>query len=561
MSDLSLSKMPKRDSRFNGKCSPEKEEQLRDQIHKELTKARYCANPTYKCSLVRIEGYKFCIRHILWDPLAPFRRCAFEYLNRRQCINAVPKYDARKKEILTPLCFEHNRQLQMRKARMTLGCFRSGVETNETLLNSLAHHLNVNEPEAPKPVDNKDEDDDVIDVVSPQVTPFLPQEYRNSVENVAGAVVSRKRILEYASDISSDDEDPPCARNTLPDVEFDESDYESIDSDYDDPLKHGGVYTRPEAVKNTLRKVEKLQTLYGEELKFLARHMRKRRRQYLIDLRKEQETYCSILDQAKKSPHELKLYQKLRALNSYHRRQGKEAYFYKRYREKRDQSKHDYVRKTFYVSKCIFNLYGHQCGLPAIQSTKHCRRHILSDRRQMIFRDCGEERNGNVCQDPVWDLGNETCELHRTLEPPRKQYKQKFYEPPINAPAESIFAPRSTVDRFVLNQTWTEPTPAGQNITDTSSAAFDYDVDTLSGLSNFIANEFLDVGNEVTVGRENDSQDTEATDQGNIAIEQDLDQSVILSTVGEANNNLSDIMKMLEGIESAPWFESTMNDL
>ncbi|XP_022212562.2 KAT8 regulatory NSL complex subunit 2-like isoform X2 [Drosophila obscura] len=426
MACFSPSKMPKC-SRSNGKCSPEKEEQLRDQIHSELTKARYCANPTYTCSLVRIEGYNFCIRHILWDPLAPYRRCAFEYLNKRQCINAVPKFDAKLNEIQTPLCFEHNRQLQVRKTQMTLGRFRCGVETNETLLNSLAHHLNVKEPEAPKPVENNgDDDDDVIDVVSPQVTPFLSQDYRNSVEHVAEAVASRKRVIDYASDISSDDEEPPCVRNTLPDVEFDESDYESIDSDYDDPLKHGGVYTRAEAVNKTLRKVEKLQTLYGEELKFLARHMRKRRRQYLIDLRKEQETYCSIKDQIKKSPHEMKLYKKLRALITYHRRQGKEAYFYKRYREKRDQSKPDYVRQSFYVSKCVFNLFGHQCGKPAIQSTKHCRKHILSDRRQMVFRDCGGERNGNVCEEPVWDLGNETCELHKCLEPPKKQYKQKM---------------------------------------------------------------------------------------------------------------------------------------
>ncbi|BFF92089.1 KAT8 regulatory NSL complex subunit 2-like [Drosophila madeirensis] len=543
MACFSPSKMPKC-SRFNGKCSPEKEEQLRDQIHSELTKARYCANPTYTCSLVRIEGYKYCVRHILWDPLAPYCRCSFEYSNRRQCVNAVPKFDALNNEILSPLCFEHYNQLLVRKSQMTLGRFRCGVETNETLLNSLSHHLNVKKPEAPKPVEKNDDDDDVIDVVSPHVTPLLSQDYRNSLQNVVDAVASRQLSTDCASDISSDDEEPPCVRNTLPDVEFDESDYESIDSDYDDPLKHGGVYTRPEAVYNALKKVEKLQSLYGEELKFLARHLQKRRRQYLIDLRKEQETYCSIKDQIKKSPHEMKLYEKLKALNSYHRRQGKEAYFYKRYREKREQSKPDYVPKSFYVSKCIFNLFGHRCGMPAIQSTKHCRKHILSDNRQMIFRVCGGERNGNVCQEPVWDLGDETCELHRSLEPPKKQYKQKFYEPKLDEPAEPMFAPRYAA----VNLTQTEPTPASENISNTTADAFDLDIETVTELDNFITHGLTDADNELDV-------DT-IPDQANAEIEPVYEETV-LSEVGQGNCNLNDILTLFDGMETAPWFDST----
>jgi len=47
----------------------------------------------------------------------------------------------------------------------------------------------------------------------------------------------RRRILDYASDSSSNDDDPPCLRNTAQDIEFYESDYESIDSEDDDPLK------------------------------------------------------------------------------------------------------------------------------------------------------------------------------------------------------------------------------------------------------------------------------------------------------------------------------------
>lgn len=51
------------------------------------------------------------------------------------------------------------------------------------------------------------------------------------------SVRKRRRILDYASDSSSNDEDPPCLRNTARDLEFFESDYESVDSEEDDPLK------------------------------------------------------------------------------------------------------------------------------------------------------------------------------------------------------------------------------------------------------------------------------------------------------------------------------------
>lgn len=55
---------------------------------------------------------------------------------------------------------------------------------------------------------------------------------------MVASVRKRRRILDYASDSSSNDEDPPCLRNTARDLEFFESDYESVDSEEDDPLKY-----------------------------------------------------------------------------------------------------------------------------------------------------------------------------------------------------------------------------------------------------------------------------------------------------------------------------------
>lgn len=158
-------------ARFTGAaCTPEKEQKLREQIHSELAKLKYCSNPTYECSLMRLDGYEYCIRHILRDPRANYRQCTHVFPNGRKCTNAVPKLDTKKEQIQTTLCFEHNRQTQLQKTHLSVGRLRSRVETNETLLNSLSHHVNVEDikQEVPRP----EPDDDEIDVVSPHVTPF-----------------------------------------------------------------------------------------------------------------------------------------------------------------------------------------------------------------------------------------------------------------------------------------------------------------------------------------------------------------------------------------------------
>ncbi|XP_022210928.1 LOW QUALITY PROTEIN: KAT8 regulatory NSL complex subunit 2 [Drosophila obscura] len=409
-------------SRFMGApCTPEKEQQMCD-----VGKIKSCANPTYECSQMRIDGHEYCIRHILRDPNANYRQCTHVYANGRKCTNAVPKYDNKKEQILTTLCFEHNRQTQLQKTHIASGRFRSGVETNETLLNSLSHHISVEEInfESPK----AEPDEDMIDVVSPHVVPFVHQDHRNGLENVVEKVRQRRRILDYASDSSSNDGDPPCVKNTAKDIELFESDHESVDSEDDDPLKHAGVYSRAEAVRIAELKLNKLQGLYREELSHLQLVLKHRRRQYLHDIRREREIYCSIHDQLKETPHERKLYEQLKALNSYHRRQGVEAVLYKKFKEKRARDTL-FAAKSTNNPKCIFTEGGVKCGERTLPCCKHCRKHILEDKRQVLFRACGVERSGVVCQEPVTSmLEDSNCVLHLSVVPAGRQYIQKKCE-------------------------------------------------------------------------------------------------------------------------------------
>ena len=41
------------------------------------------------CKQRRLNGYALCLRHVLEDPAAPFRRCNFMARNRQQCTNPI----------------------------------------------------------------------------------------------------------------------------------------------------------------------------------------------------------------------------------------------------------------------------------------------------------------------------------------------------------------------------------------------------------------------------------------------------------------------------------------
>lgn len=81
----------------------------------------------------------------------------------------------------------------------------------------------------------------------------------------------------------------------------------------------------------------RLRALYIDQLYRLKHLLREKRRNYLHSLRTERETLCSIHDQAKDTISERKMYEKLKALNKYQRRNGVEAILYKKFLEKRQR--------------------------------------------------------------------------------------------------------------------------------------------------------------------------------------------------------------------------------
>ncbi|XP_058053938.1 uncharacterized protein LOC131205726 isoform X2 [Anopheles bellator] len=416
-------------SSSNASTTDQHDKNVRTQIYMDIErKAKSCSYTLYECSLPRLDSYAFCFRHILQEPDAPYKQCGYYYANGKRCVEPSPKYDA-KKDYGTNYCFEHSRQTQLSKTKSTIGKLVP-VETTETLLHSLAHHAKVDkikqhsQGNTPLKITvHEDDDDNDLDVVTPSVDPFVDVD-------VTSINDSRRIVLDYASDSSSNEEETlqPTYGGSWKGHDMDNSDNESVDSQGDDPLKHAGIYTAEEVTRITKEKLTRLQSLYVEQLHRLQHVLCDKRRTYLQDLRKERETRCSIYDQIQETPRERQRYAKLKGLNRYHRKYGVESILQRKYLEKRAKATEGLQQKPPSLPKCAFTEGGVKCGDRTLPCCKFCRKHILEDKKQVLFRVCGIERGGVICQEPLATLfENATCPLHVDL-PAQRTFNKRKYE-------------------------------------------------------------------------------------------------------------------------------------
>lgn len=262
--------------------------------------------------------------------------------------------------------------------------------------------------------------------MTPTVDPFI--EINSSEINNRG-----KNILDFASDSSSDEDALTTLANAWNPHELDHSDDESVDSSDEDLLKHAGIYTVDEVATISKEKMQRLQALYIEQFQRLQYVLREKRRQYLLDIKKEKETLSSIHDQVKDSPKERKLYSNLKAMNHYHKRFGTEALLHRQFTEKRQRQNEPTLMAAptlpfqKNIPKCIFSEGGVKCNERSIPCCRYCRKHIMDDKKQILFKVCGVEKSGIVCQEPVVNIFEDNaCVLHTTLPAPKTYIKRKY---------------------------------------------------------------------------------------------------------------------------------------
>lgn len=72
----------------------------------------------------------------------------------------------------------------------------------------------------------------------------------------------------------------------------------------------------------------------------------------------------------------------------------------------------------------MFTEGGVKCGERTLPLARHCRKHILEDHNQVLFRPCGKKKADVECKTPVEAIFDDACcTLHMDI-PPIKSYSQ-----------------------------------------------------------------------------------------------------------------------------------------
>nr|XP_014293258.1 KAT8 regulatory NSL complex subunit 2 isoform X3 [Halyomorpha halys] len=344
-----------------------------------LTSDPVCRYKNRVCHQPVLDKYDYCLKHILEDKSAPYKPCGYAYPNNnKRCL--IPALKSEKSDI--GYCSLHTWKTQIKSQRSTSK--HVPPTTPEFLLSGLSHYV--------KPVRNvKSEEGEEVKSSSRirAIDPFVETD-------VTKAFQTKTNVLECDSESDSDVE-PATLDNIWKGANEDSSDAESIDSQADDPLKHAGYYTSEEAVNVTRSKLMRLQVLYQRQFERLTYLLKEKRRHYLHSLRKEKETLSSIYDQAKTSAKEQKLYEKLKALNRYHKRSNCESLAYLASIEKRARD----------ISGNNYKPHGH---------SQRCAFTEGGDSNQCLFKACGCAKADTSCQVPITGLcAGDTCILHIRL--------------------------------------------------------------------------------------------------------------------------------------------------
>lgn len=375
---------------------------------------RFCKYIHRYCNQTRLDGYDYCIRHILEDKTAPFRQCMYvNQPNKKRCTNAAPKTDKNDRRDNT-LCPFHAKRALM-KTRVYHSKRKPALEGPAALLRSLEHYCEdpVHDPSYSQASGPSERHSVVCDPGKPSTI----EQLQASFENDGEPVLSKAHV-------------------------------ESVDDDYcfvekTNCLDHAGVYTHKEACTMAREKLLRLQHLYCVELKVLYHDFKEAKRKYLQmarnpfpetdgqkspklvyrDLKevkgkivaKIEKPSTSEADPVTTSYIDNKVQE---SWKEYHRRSGIERIFRRRVLERRAG-----LPKPVKPA-CSFEKNGLKCPEPAIVSTNYCKNHILTDPNQVLFVACGQSRN---CPKPVLPIEDDpACDQHFSFSSSHQPATEEF---------------------------------------------------------------------------------------------------------------------------------------
>ncbi|VVC41718.1 Potential DNA-binding domain [Cinara cedri] len=240
----------------------------------------------------------------------------------------------------------------------------------------------------------------------------------NPFNEIDSKKLLEEKHIQNIDDSKPLDDEPPT--NTVT-VESDKQipELEETDLIESDPLSNMPILSEKEAVRRVRDKYVKLQLLYAQEFKYLLFKYQKKRREFLINKKCDSgPSENGLLNNSRwATEEEYQKFQKLKQLEQYQKLPtGQEAVVFKTAMDRKFRATKLSGNKEKQRPLCSSVEMGIKCTEELIPYSNFCKKHILKDPNQVLFRACGILQNYNICQEPIVNSDIEsTCVLHKNL--------------------------------------------------------------------------------------------------------------------------------------------------
>jgi KAT8 regulatory NSL complex subunit 2 len=193
---------------------------------------------------------------------------------------------------------------------------------------------------------------------------------------------------------------------------------EDIDLTKSDPLCNMPKLSEKEAVRRVRNKFIRLQLLYAQEYRYLLFKYRVKRREYLVNKKCDSESYGQLNKSKWTNDEEYAKFRKLKLLQHYQKMTiGQEAVVFKTAMDRKIRATSLLNNKgKSHLPHCTYVEMGIKCTGKMIPKSKYCKKHILKDPKQILFRACNVLQSDNQCQEPIVNFDTKsTCVLHEKL--------------------------------------------------------------------------------------------------------------------------------------------------
>lgn len=348
------------------------------------------------CLQNRLDGYDYCIRHILVDKSAPFKQCSYVHqVSGKRCPNAARRSDrshgSNSSSNNGTLCPWHlKRHCLKRKSHEIQTSFNRNQKASGagkkrsfgSLLKDLEHYCeNETHDKKRRNIDwIKNHDDEMITTASDELRIKISEAAELNYHH------DNSDSANFTDDDNSNNNNPLIEETLRNDIL--DSDSESIDSNHDDPLKHAGIYTPEEVSLILSEKMHRLQTLYIEQFKHLKYVLREKHRKFMMASvnpsdatphnthpkhstahNHNENISLSSIDPMTIDPEDE---EKFRAMRKYHKYRGKEALLKIQAKEKRRAITEGKNYQPLQHPKCIFIKGSDKCDNRSLPSTHYC---------------------------------------------------------------------------------------------------------------------------------------------------------------------------------------------